>query len=39
MVNARLGKDLESFGAPILVLGDRVQLPPKACRPITLGSS
>lgn len=28
MVDARLGKDLESFGTPILVLGDRAQLPP-----------
>ena len=28
MVDAKLGKDLESFNRPILVLGDRAQLPP-----------
>jgi exodeoxyribonuclease-5 len=28
MVDARMGRDLESFGVPILVLGDRAQLPP-----------
>lgn len=30
MVDAKLGKDLESFNRPILVLGDRAQLPPIA---------
>lgn len=28
MVNEEIGKDLESFGVPILVLGDPAQLPP-----------
>lgn len=28
MVDAQIGSDLESFGAPILVLGDPAQLPP-----------
>ena len=28
MVDARMGRDLESFGVPILVLGDKAQLPP-----------
>jgi len=28
MVNAKVGQDIESFGAPILVLGDPAQLPP-----------
>lgn len=28
MVNAKLAADIESFGAPILVLGDPAQLPP-----------
>lgn len=30
MVDKRLGQDLESFGIPILVLGDPAQLPPVA---------
>lgn len=28
MVNARMGADIESFGVPVLVLGDPAQLPP-----------
>jgi len=28
MVDSRIGRDLESFGVPILVLGDPAQLPP-----------
>ncbi|WP_246664485.1 ATP-dependent RecD-like DNA helicase [Tardiphaga sp. P9-11] len=28
MVDAKMGRDLESFGVPILVLGDKEQLPP-----------
>jgi ATP-dependent exoDNAse (exonuclease V) alpha subunit len=28
MVDAKMGRDLESFGVPILVLGDKAQLPP-----------
>lgn len=28
MVNAKIGADIESFGVPILVLGDPAQLPP-----------
>lgn len=28
MVNERVGRDIESFGVPILVLGDPAQLPP-----------
>src|SRR3954466_6798589 len=30
MVDAELGRDLMSFGVPVLVLGDRAQLPPIA---------
>lgn len=28
MVNAKVGQDIESFGVPVLVLGDPAQLPP-----------
>ena len=28
MVNAKIGQDIETFGAPVLVLGDPAQLPP-----------
>src|SRR5438270_5009983 len=31
MVDAELGRDLMSFGVPVLVLGDPAQLPPIAC--------